>query len=375
MGETMVKARGAVIHGVGEKWSVEDLQVGDPGPGEVLVKVMATGICHSDDHVVRGDIRAELPQVGGHEGAGIVEKVGVGVTRVKVGDRVATLFVPVCGSCRYCAAGRSYLCESTAGVRPGYAMDGTLRFQLADGHGVTATSSLGTFANYLVCHESQTVAVPDSTDFTAACLVSCGVLTGWGAAVNAGDVRPGDAVLVLGAGGVGMNVVQGARHAGADHVIVVDPSEFARSQAPTFGATDTFASLDDARPRIEEITGGRGVDVSVITVGRVNGDIIGQAFDLTGKAGTCVVASLGSTDKHIAVNPRDFSNRTKTLTGSLFGNCNPVADIPRLLGMHSAGRLKLDELVTRTYRLEQINEAYDDLHAGVNIRGVILHEH
>ena len=371
----MVRARGAVIHGVGEKWSIEDIDVSDPGPGEVLIKVMATGLCHSDDHVVRGDIGVRFPQVGGHEGAGIVQKVGPGVRRVKPGDHVATLFMPACGSCVSCAAGRSYLCEMAVGMSTGFALDGTPRFHLSDGTAAGATCRVGTFANYLVCHESQTVAVPDSVDFTAACLVSCGVMTGWGAAVNAGKVRPGDTVLILGAGGVGMNAVQGARHAGADHVVVVDPSEFARSQAPAFGATDTFASLDEARPRIAEITGGRNADVSIITVGRVNGDIIGQAFELTGKAGTCVVASLGSSDKFVAVNPRDFSNLTKTLTGSLFGNCNPLVDLPRLLGMHAAGRLKLDELVTRTYRLDQINEAYDDLHAGVNIRGVILHDH
>ncbi|KUP98142.1 Zn-dependent alcohol dehydrogenase [Thermobifida cellulosilytica] len=371
----MVRARGAVIHGVGEKWRVEDLRVGEPAEGEVLVKVMATGLCHSDDHVVRGDIGAQFPQVGGHEGAGIVEQVGPGVTRVRPGDRVATLFVPVCGTCRYCATGRSYLCDSAAATRSGLAADGSARFFLEDGREVTATSRLGTFANYLVCHETQLAVVPEGTDFVAACLVSCGVLTGWGAAVNAGNVRPGDTVLVLGAGGVGMNAVQGARHAGADHVVVVDLSEFARSQAPTFGATDVFSSLEEAGERIAELTDGRGADVSVITVGRVNGDIIGQAFDLTGKDGTCVVASLGSTDKHIAVNPRSFSNLTKTMTGSLLGNCNPVADVPRLLRMYSAGRLKLDELVTRTYSLDQINEAYDDLHAGVNIRGVILHEH
>lgn len=371
----MIRARGAVIHGVGEKWRVQDVEVSDPGPGEVLIKVMATGVCHSDDHIVRGDIGARFPQVGGHEGAGVVERVGLGVTRVRPGDRVATLFVPVCGGCGYCAVGRSYLCDGAAATRTGLAADGTPRFFLGDGSAATATSSLGTFANYLVCHESQTVAVPDGTDFTTACLVSCGVITGWGAAVNAGNIRPGDTVLILGAGGVGMNSVQGARHAGADRIVVVDPSDFARGRAPAFGATDTFAAVDEAGQRIAELTGGRGADVSIITVGRVNGDIIGQAFELTAKSGTCVVASLGSTDKYIAVNPRAFSNLTKTLTGSLFGNCNPVADVPRLLRMHAAGRLELDGLVTRTYRLDQINEAYDDMHAGANIRGVLLHEH
>jgi NDMA-dependent alcohol dehydrogenase len=369
-----MKARGAVVHAVGDKWTVENLDVSEPGEQEVLVKVMASGLCHSDDHFVTGDLAVTLPMVGGHEGAGLVEAVGARVTRVQVGDRVSTLFIPACGTCRYCARGMQYICNNGAGMETGMAMDGTPRFFVEDGSGVGGVCRLGTFSNYLVCHESQTIKLPEDVPFELACLVSCGVATGWGAAIN-GGVRAGDVVLVLGAGGVGMNAVQGARHAGADHVLVVDPVAFKREQAPTFGATETFASIDDAQGRIAHLTNGQGVDVAIVTVGRVDGDIVGSAFEVVGKAGRCVLVAVGSSDKHIAASPQDFTNLAKTLQGVMYGNCNPTSDIPRLLQMYRDGRLKLEELVTRRYTLDEVNDAYADMHAGRNLRGVLVHEH
>lgn len=371
----MVKARGAVMHGIGQPWSIEELDVGDPCPNEVLIKMTATGLCHSDDHIATGDIPVALPQVGGHEGAGIVEAVGPGTTFVKPGDRVCTLFIPACGKCRYCVTGRSYICNGAAGMDKGLAVDGTPRFFLKNGRGIGAVCRVGSFANYTVVHESQAVAVPDGIDDVTAALVSCGVPTGWGAVVNRGGVRAGDVVVVAGTGGIGMNAVQAARISGARAVIAIDPVAFKRETAVTFGATDTFASADEARGLIAHLTNGQGADLCIVSVGRVDGDIIGDVFDLTGKDGTCVVVSIGSGEKRVAANPKDFSNLTKTLTGALYGNCNPRSDIPQLLAMYSAGLLKIDELVTRTYRLDEINEAYADLFAGRNIRGVVRHEH
>ena len=368
-------ARGAVIHAIGGKWSVEDLTLDGPGPQEVLVRVMASGLCHSDDHFVTGDLAVTLPLVGGHEGAGIVLAVGDQVTRVQPGDHVSTLFIPACGRCRYCSRGMQYICDNGAGMETGMAMDGTARFHTADGTGIGGVCRLGTFSNHLVCHESQTIKLPDDVPFELACLVSCGVATGWGAAVNGGPVRAGDVVLVVGVGGVGMNAVQGARHAGADHVLAIDPVEFKRSRAPEFGATAAYPSIDAARGRIDELTNGQGVDVAIVTVGRVDGEIVGAAFDAVGKTGTCVIVAVGSSDKHVAASPQDFTNLAKTLRGVMYGNCNPTSDIPRLLRMWRDGRLKLDELVTRRYAIDQINEAYDDMHAGRNLRGVVLHEH
>jgi NDMA-dependent alcohol dehydrogenase len=371
-----MKARGAVIYEVGGPWTVEDLELDDPQDHEVMIQVMASGLCHSDDHFVTGDIPVTLPMVGGHEGAGIVTKVGSKVSRVKVGDHVSTLFIPACGTCRYCARGMSYICNNGAGMEHGMGMDGTARFHLASsGKGIGGVTRLGTFSNYLVCHESQTVKLPEDIPFEVACLVSCGVATGYGAAVNGGPVRAGDVVMVMGVGGVGMNAVQGAKHAGADHIIVCEPVEWKREAAREFGATDVFASVADAHGRIAELTNGQGVDVAIVTVGRVDGELLGQAFEVTGKAGTCVLAAVGSHEKSITVSPQDFTNFSKRIQGVLYGLCNPVVDIPRLLQMYKEGRIKLDELITRTYDVTQVNEAYADMHSGKNIRGVLIHTH
>jgi S-(hydroxymethyl)glutathione dehydrogenase/alcohol dehydrogenase len=370
-----MKARGAVIHAVGEKWTVQDLEVNEPGESEVLVKVMASGLCHSDDHFVTGDLAVALPMVGGHEGAGIVEAVGSKVTRVKVGDHVSTLFIPACGTCTYCARGMQYICNNGAGMETGMGMDGTAHFHDADGNAIGGVTRLGTFSNYLVCHETQTVKLPEDIPFELACLVSCGVATGYGAAVNGGPVKAGDVVLVLGLGGVGANAVQGARHAGADHVIVVDPVEYKQQRAADFGATEAYASIADAQASIDHLTNGQGVDVAIITVGRVDGDIIGEAFAAVGKAGRCVLVSVGQAEAGITVSPQDFTNFAKSLKGVMYGDCNPTADIPRLLKMYRDGTLKLDELVTRRYSLDEINDAVADMHAGRNIRGVVVHQH
>ncbi len=370
-----MKAKGAVLHEVGGPWVVEDIEVSEPGDNEVLVQVMASGLCHSDDHFVTGDIPATLPVVGGHEGAGIVVKVGSKVTRVAPGDHVATLFIPACGVCKYCARGMSYICNNGAGMEHGLAMDGTARFHLSDGRGIGGSTRLGSFANYLVCHETQTVKVPKDIPFDLACLVSCGVATGYGAAVYWGPVRPGDVVLVMGVGGVGMNAVQGARLAGADHILVSEPVDWKREASVGFGATDVFASVDEARGRIAELTNGQGVDVSICAVGRVDGDLLGLAFEVTGKAGTCVLLAVGSHEKSISISPQDLTNFSKRIQGVLYGLCNPVVDIPMLLRMYREKRIKLDELVTTRYGLDDINEAYADMHAGKNIRGVVIHDH
>ncbi|MEU1981879.1 Zn-dependent alcohol dehydrogenase [Nocardia sp. NPDC019395] len=370
-----MKAQGAVLHRIDGKWEVQDLEVDEPGPNEVRIKVMASGLCHSDDHFVTGDLAVTLPMVGGHEGAGIVEQVGSKVTRVRPGDHVATLFIPACGTCHYCARGMQYICDNGAGMEHGRAMDGTARFHATDGSDIGGVTRLGTFANYLVCHETQAVKVPDDMPFELACLVSCGVATGYGAAVNGGPVRAGDVVLVCGLGGVGANSVQGARHAGADHVIVVDPVPYKQERAADFGATAAFGSIPEARPLIDSLTNGQGVDVAIVTVGRVDGDIIGEAFAAVGKSGRCVLVSVGSSDLHLAVSPQDLTNFAKSIKGVMYGDCNPTADIPRLLRMYRAGSLKLDELVTRRYSLGEINEAVADMHAGRNIRGVLVHSH
>lgn len=371
----MVEARGAVVHETGGEWTVEDLRIAEPAENDVLVKVMATGLCHSDEHIRTGGYQSPMPKIGGHEGAGVVVGVGSKVTRVAVGDHVATLFIPACGICRYCAQGKQFICNNGAGMAQGYGMDGEPRAFLSDGNPVGATTRLGTFSNYIVCHESQAVAIPDDVPFDVACLVSCGVATGFGAAVNSANITAGDVALIVGAGGIGMNAVQGAASAGAAHVLVVDPVEFKRQAALDFGATESFATIDDARGRIAHLTNGQGVDAAIISVGVVNGDIIGEVFSAVGKAGTCVVVAQGSAELGIAINPIELVGLTKTLKGVLYGECNPTADVPRFLSLYRDGFLKLDELITRRYELSEIREAYADMYAGRNIRGVIIHDH
>lgn len=370
-----MRVRGAVCFEVGGKWSIEDLELDEPREGEVLVRVEASGLCHSDDHVLTGDLPFTLPMIGGHEGAGVVVRTGPGVRRVAAGDHVCTAFIPGCGLCDYCSRGMQYLCDRGAGMDRGLMLDDTARFHLVDGTGIGALCRLGTFADHVVIREEQCIKVPDTIPFDLACLVSCGVATGWGSAVNAAEVRPGQVVMVVGIGGVGANVLQGAAAAGAARVIAVDPNEWKHEVARGLGATDTFRSIADAMPLVAELTNGQGVDACIVTVGRVDGDVIGQAFATVGKAGTCVVTSVGQNTPGVAISPQDLTNYAKSLKGVMFGNCNPTRDIPHLIGLYQQGRLRLDELVTRRYRLDELNDAYADMHAGRNIRGVLVHEH
>jgi NDMA-dependent alcohol dehydrogenase len=370
-----MQVRGAVIHAVNEKWSIEQMELEDPRENEVLVRVIASGLCHSDEHLVTGDLPQPLPLVGGHEGAGIVERVGSKVTRVKPGDHIATAYIPGCGICDWCAQGMQYICDGGADMYLGMMLDGTPRFHLADGRGIGAMQRLGTFANWLVAPESECVKIDDDLPFDKACLVSCGVATGWGSAVNAGGVKPNDVVLVIGVGGVGINAVQGAAQAGAGHVIAIDPVPFKREKAEEFGATASFSSIEEAGPLVASLTNGQGADVAVITVGVATGDLIGEAFRAIRKRGSCVVTSIGQNKPGIAISPLEMTTFAKTLRGALFGNSNPTRDIPRLLRAYQNGRLKLDELVTRTYSLDEVNEAYDDMREGRNLRGVMIHEH
>lgn len=370
-----MKVQGSVMHRVGGSWTIEELDLSEPGPGEVRIKVMASGLCHSDDHLVTGDYAAVLPFVGGHEGAGIIDAVGSGVTRVKPGDHVATAYLPTCGICSWCAQGMQYICDNGRDLEKGLMLDGTARFRFSDGRPCGAMQRLGTFANYLVTPQDQCVKIDKDIPFDVACLVSCGVTTGWGAAVNVADVRPRDLVMIIGVGGVGINAVQGALHAGAQYIVAVDPVQFKRESALKFGATHAFASIAEAMPFVYSVSNGQGADSAIVTVGRVDGNIIGEAFSAIRKRGTCAVVAIGQSTPGIEINPQELVVFVKTLRGVLFGNSNPTYDIPKLLSYYKTGHLRLDELITRRYSLSEVNTAYQDMHAGRNLRGVLIHEH
>jgi S-(hydroxymethyl)glutathione dehydrogenase/alcohol dehydrogenase len=376
-----------VLWGVGQQWQIEELTVDPPKAGEVIVHWKVAGLCHSDEHFVTGDMvpPAEMlemaglpplfPIIAGHEGSGIVVEVGPGVTSVAVGDHVSASFIPSCGRCRYCSTGRQNLCDAGAGaLGRGMITDGTDR-HFVKGEPVNMMAKLGTFAEYSCVAEASIIKVDADLPLEAVALVSCGVATGWGSATKRAEVRPGDTVVVVGIGGIGINAVQGAAMAGAKRVIAVDPVEFKREKAMEFGATHTFASMEEAFPAITEMTYGQMADKVIMTPGVMYGDLMALATGMAGKGGTIVVTAVAPmTQTESSVNLFELAMYNKEIKGTIFGSLNPRHDIPSLLGLYREGQLKLDELVTRRYTLDQINEGYEAMRQGLNIRGIIVNE-
>ena len=368
-----MKTTAAVLWQVGTPWSVEEIQLDGPRDGEVQVEVRAAGMCHTDDHFVTGDMAWPLPMIGGHEGAGVVTAVGPNVRRLSVGDHVILNFMPICGHCPSCASGRSRLCDRGEAMGSGLQIsDGTSRHH-ARGDDLRLLCCIGTFARHTVVHEDSCIAYEPDIPFEVACLMSCGVVTGWGSAVRTGGVQPGDSVAVVGVGGLGSNAVQGARLAGARHIIAIDPVEFKREKATEFGATHSASSMSDALALVTELTRGRMCNVVVMTMGVGDGSLIADAMALTAKFGNVVVTNAHpERETSINISLADLTIMEKSLLGSCFGSGNARSDIPMLLDLYRDGQLELDGLVTRTYPLENVNEGYADMHAGKNIRGVIV---
>jgi NDMA-dependent alcohol dehydrogenase len=370
-----MKTKAAVVYEPGKRIEVEELDLDGPQAGEVLIRFLYAGLCHSDVHVAQGDLPARLPMVLGHEGAGIIEEVGPGVTRVAPGDHVVCSFIPSCGTCRYCATGRQSICDMGAAI-----LEGNLpgpRFPITGPGGqYGAFCMLGTFSQYGVIHQNSAVKVDDDLPLDKAVLVGCGVPTGWGSAVNAAKVSPGDTVAIYGVGGIGINAVQGARYAGAKNVVAIDPLENKREKAMELGATDAFATADEALAAITDMTRGQGADSAILTVDVMTPEVVTAGFYAVGKDGVVVVTGLSKLfEPTIQLPGAILTSFRKAVKGSLFGDCNPTTDIPKLLGLYQAGDLKLDEIITRTYTLDEVNEGYDDLLAGKNVRGVVVHEH
>jgi S-(hydroxymethyl)glutathione dehydrogenase/alcohol dehydrogenase len=294
------------------------------------------------------------------------------VSSLAPGDHVAVSFIPSCGSCRWCVSGATYLCDVGADLfSKNMITDGTPRRHLGD-QDLMALMQVGTFSEYVVASERSLIKVNDWIPMDAASLVSCGVTTGFGSGSGCAGTKPGDTVVVIGTGGVGMNAVQGARLAGAKHVIAVDPVDFKRDVAPSFGATHTVGDAGAALELVKELTWGVMADAVILTVGVLHTDLIPLALMMTRKGGTCVVTAMTPlAEMTVPLIMSDLVNSCKTLKGSLYGEMNARASMPRLLSMYEAGDLKLDELITRRYRLDQINDAIADLRDGRNIRGVI----
>jgi NDMA-dependent alcohol dehydrogenase len=367
-----MNTRGAVITAVPGKWEIVDVDLDEPRQGELLLTMVASGLCHSDDHTCTGDLpRAILPVAGGHEGAGIVSQVGPNTPGWEVGDHVILSFLPACGRCRWCASGMQNLCDLGAHILTGRREDGSLRLRV-DGKPVGQMAGLSTFCEHTVVDVRCCIKVDKAVPLEVACLLGCAVGTGWGSVVNVAQVKPGQTVVIMGIGGIGINAVQGAKHAGASHIIAVDPLEFKRESAQKAGATRCFATMADAADFARSVTNGQGADVAVITTGVLKTEHISEAFASIRKGGTVVVTAVGKAEEQVQVPAFELTLYQKRIQGAVFGGCSPTRDIPWLLRMYQEGRLLLDELVTTKYSLEEINKGYADMHAGRNIRGVIV---
>lgn len=352
---------------------IEDIELDPPKAGEVLLRMTAAGICGSDRHVLEGVYPSPLPAVAGHEGAGIVEAIGPGVSGVAVGDSVIQTFIGPCGHCDACRRGQRTFCQE-AMPSEGTLLDGTFRMHAMDGSDIATTLRLGTFSAHTVTPEINCVVVPKDIDPRYAALVSCGVSTGVGAAINVARVRPGDDVVVIGIGGVGVSALVGSVIVGAGRIIAVDLQEGKRAVALEFGATQFVnAGTDDVLAAVKAATGGRGVDQVLLTADKIVAPLYPLAVDCLGPGG--VVVQVGTPDvslDHIPVPPYALLRKQLAITGSVYGGMDTATDSLRWLDLYRAGRLPLDRFVTRTYALDDINQAFSDLAEGRNIRGVVV---
>ncbi len=360
--------RAAIFHEVGKPLSVEAVDLEPPRAGEVAVRIAATGVCHSDLHYIKGDLAFPLPVVLGHEAAGVVAEVGSGVDSVRAGDHVVVLFAPPCGRCRYCDAGRPHLCEMRYRVR-GKMPDGTTRLSWKGQplHHFTCVSS---WAEIAVVPESGVLRISEEVPLTVAALLGCAVTTGVGAVINTARVQPGSSVAVFGTGGVGINVVQGARVAGAATIIAVDLLDHRLDAARRFGATHTInAKEEDPVRAIQSLTRG-GADYAFEVIGRAA--VVRQAVECLARGGVAVAVGLPPAREEYTVGGPAFVLNERTLRGCFYGSAHLRADIPRLIELYQGKRLLLDELVTATYPLDRVNDAVAALDRGDGLRGLLV---
>ena len=374
MSGAALQTRAAVLWPGAASWETDGITLDAPGPSEVLVRLESAGLCHSDAHLVSGGYPGlRRPIVGGHEGAGVVEAVGRDVSRVHPGDHVVLSYLPSCESCHACKAGLQNLCERGAAIPQGFQLeDGTARHH-ASGEDLSTFCLIGAFAAHTVVHEATCVPVDRDLPFDQLCLLGCAGLTGWGAAVHSAGVRPGDTTVVVGVGGVGALALKGARHAGAGHLVGVDPVPFKRTAAVALGADTAYVSMADALEPLREATGGRMADQVVMAMGEGDGAMLGQALALVGKRGRVVVVNVHPGDENSAtVSLRDLQSYEKQVVGCLGGSWPPRTGIRHLAGLLRSGELRLDDVITSRYRLDELDRGYADQAAGRNLRGVVV---
>jgi NDMA-dependent alcohol dehydrogenase len=369
-----MKTDAAVLWEPGTEWKIETIELDPPKEGEVLVRLAASGMCHSEEHVVTGDAPMPLPMVGGHEGAGVVEEVGRGVKNLAPGDHVVTSFLPACGRCPSCSTGHQNLCDLGAFIADGFQIsDGTARHHLGE-RDLRAMCMLGTFAHWTVGNEASFIKIDKEVPLDLAALLGCGFTTGWGSAVYRAEVQPGEDVVVVGVGGLGSAAVQGARLAGARRIFAVEPQAEKWEAARRFGATHTVGSLVEAFRVIREETQGRMCHKLIATMGVGRGDLVASLMALVAKRGRAVMTNVhNAAELDVKMSMIDLVFMEKEMVGCLYGSANPRADIPFLAELYKAGRIDLDGMVTRRYPLDGVNQGYEDMRAGRNIRGVLVY--
>jgi len=365
-----MKINAAVFYQVGQPFQIEMLDLETPRTGEVLVKVAAAGVCHSDWHLMTGATQHATPVVPGHEGAGVVEAVGAGVTRVKPGDHVSLNWAPNCGACFYCLNDRPSLCSAYIGpLWAGTMMDGTTRLS-KEGQPVYHFSALACFADYTVVPQECCVPLSKEVPLTIAALIGCAVTTGVGAVLNTTRVRPGSSVAVFGAGGVGLNIIMGAKLAGASRIIAVDRSEAKGDLALEFGATDFVMAGPTVTESIRKLTEGRGADYVFEAIGLPA--VQEQSLEAVRPGGTLTLVGVAPMGSGTNLPGAILTRQEKTVTGSYYGTANTARDFPLYADLYLKGKLDLERLISKTYALEQINEAYADMLSGEIARGVIV---
>ncbi len=370
-----MKTEAAVLWEPDRRWEIETVELDPPKEHEVLVRLVASGLCHSDEHFLTGDMPFLGSMIGGHEGSGIVEEVGPGVTALAPGDHVVASFLPPCGHCPSCIEGHQGLCDMGMHIADGWQVTDKTARHHARGQDLRIFCMLGTFAHHTVSHERSFIKIDDDLPLDRACLVACCVSTGWGSAVHRAKVEPGEVVVVIGAGGVGSAAIQGARSAGARRIVAVDPVRYKRDCAVDFGATDTAASIEEAFTLVQEMTRGRMCHRVICTMSVGRGDLVASIMALAAKRGRVVITNVHPwTESEVSMSMLDLMVMEKELVGSIFGSSRPEADVPQLLELYRDGLIDLDRMVTNTYSLERINEGYQDMRDGRNIRGVLVLE-
>jgi S-(hydroxymethyl)glutathione dehydrogenase/alcohol dehydrogenase len=357
--------RAAICEAVDKPLSVEDVIRGEPGPRDVVVRVVASGVCHSDLSVLDGTIPLRKPAILGHEGAGVVDWVGSEVSGIAAGDRVIGTFIPACGACHFCLHDQSHLCAQNMAISK------SKRGARADGTVLQPMSGLGTFAESMVCDQMSLVRVETDLPDEQLALLGCGVTTGVGAALNTAKVWPGASVAVIGCGGVGQSIVQGARIAGAARIVAIDPVALKRQTALQLGATDAIDPTgDDPVAQVKELTGGLGVDFAFEAIG--NPATVRQAFDMASNGGACVVVGVSRSDIELSFPASAFVFKEKRVLGSMFGSAQVRRDFLRFIRLVESGRLEVDDMVSRRIGLDDVNDAFEAMRTGDVIRSVIV---